>query len=363
MNRILITPLDWGLGHATRCIPVIRELLKRRCTVFIAGNGDSLALLKNEFPSLTYFNLPGYNPVYSSGGSMVVKMAFQIPKFMSVINNEHKLVESIIQANKIDLVISDNRYGCWSAKVTSIFMTHQLNIQIPERYRWLSKPLKDFNRRLMNKFSTCWIPDYPDKENNLSGELSAIDNMEIGRFVHIGPLSRFNHATATNGEYDVVCILSGPEPQRSIFEDKVVGQLEASGLRYIVVRGVFGKTRNALPHAVSFLNSEALQDVILKSSLVVARSGYSTIMDLLALRKNAIVVPTPGQTEQEYLADRWSKRGVLQTMTQDDFNLHNGMKESSRFTGFKNVVADPDLFKSELDRVLTPKPSSLVFAK
>jgi UDP-N-acetylglucosamine:LPS N-acetylglucosamine transferase len=115
-------------------------------------------------------------------------------------------------------------------------------------------------------------------------------------------------------------------------------------------------------HAVSFLNSEALQDVISRSSLVVARSGYSTIMDLLALRKNAIVVPTPGQTEQEYLADRWSKRGVLQAMTQNDFDLHKAMKKSNCFTGFRNIFRDPELFERELDRVLTAKGSS-TFAK
>ena len=128
------------------------------------------------------------------------------------------------------------------------------------------------------------------------------------------------------------------------------------------MRGVLGKTRSALPHAVSFLNSEALQDVISRSSLVVARSGYSTIMDLLAMRKNAIVVPTPGQTEQEYLADRWSKRGVLQAMTQDNFNLPKAMKESICFTGFRNIFGDQELFESELDRVLTAKTSSS-FAK
>jgi uncharacterized protein (TIGR00661 family) len=362
MNRILITPLDWGLGHATRCIPVIRELLKRGCTVFIAGNGDSLALLKTEFPSLTYFHLPGYNPVYSSRGSMVWRMAFQVPKFISVIIKEHRLVESLIQTNKIDLVISDNRYGCWSEQVRSIFMTHQINIQMPAGYRWLSKAIKYLNNMLLRKFSTVWIPDYPGKDNNLSGELSAVDKMGYGRFVHIGPLSRFNHVKEASGEYDVACVLSGPEPQRSIFEEKVVRQLEESGLRYVVVRGVLGKTRSALPHAVSFLNSEALQDVILRSSLVVARSGYSTIMDLLALRKNAIVVPTPGQTEQEYLADRWSKRGVLQAMTQDDFNLRKAMKESICFTGFRNTFGDQGLFESELDRVLTANTSSS-FAK
>lgn len=363
MNRILITPLDWGLGHATRCIPIIRELLRRGCTVFIAGNGDSLGLLKNEFPLLTYFNLPGYNPVYSSNGRMVMKIASQIPKFIAAINQEHSIVESVIRTNRIDLVISDNRYGCWSAHVHSIFITHQLKIQSPNGFRWLSGLLTYINSHLIGKFTTCWVPDFPDKENNLSGELSAPDKMENRRVAYIGPLSRFYFTNGTVAKYDVACILSGPEPQRSIFEGKVAEQLKASGLRYLVVRGVVGKISSALPQSVSFLNSKDLQDVISKSSLIIARSGYSTIMDLVALRKNAVVVPTPGQTEQEYLAERWSKRGVLQSMAQDNFNLQKALRESGRFTGFKNAPGDSgDLFTSELDRVLTANISSPLFA-
>jgi uncharacterized protein (TIGR00661 family) len=331
--------------------------------VFIAGNGDSLALLKNEFPLLTYFNLPGYNPVYSSGGSIVMKLALQIPKFMAVVSEEHHIVESVIQANNIDLIISDNRYGCWSANVPSIFITHQLEIQIPRAFRWLSGPVRYINSYLIGKFTTCWVPDFPDQETNLSGALSAVDKMKIRRLVYIGPLSRFNVTTIPPSEYDITCILSGPEPQRSIFEDKVVEQLKASGLRYLIVRGVFGKTTNTPLQSEDFLNSKDLQDVILKSSLIIARSGYSTIMDLVALRKSAIVVPTPGQTEQEYLAERWSKRGVLQAMTQNDFDLEKALQESGRFTGFKDTLGDSrDLFYTELDRVLTAKISSPSFA-
>lgn len=350
--RVLITPLDWGLGHATRCIPIIRELISRGCIVFVGGNGDSLALLKNEFPSLSYFDLPAYDPVYSSRGSMAVKMAFQIPKFLKTIKNEHIVVESIIQTEKINLIISDNRYGCWSEHVPSVFISHQLNIQIPENFRWLSKQVNRLQTTLINKFSTCWIPDFPDTETNLSGDLSIADDDLSNRIVHIGPLSRFHYVDDPSKVYDVVCILSGPEPQRTIFEEKVCNQLKASGLRYLVVRGQFIKTSEVPANAVSYLNSEDLHAVISKASFVITRSGYSAIMDLVALRKKAIVVPTPGQTEQEYLAKRWSERGVLLSMTQGDFNLKKAVKELVRFTGFENVPpGDSQLLKRELDRV------------
>lgn len=361
MKRVLITPLDWGLGHATRCIPVIRELINRGCAVFIGGCGYSLELLKNEFPSLSYFNLPGYDPVYPSNGRMVLKMGLQVPKFISVIKQEHAIVQSLVHENRIDFIISDNRYGCWSATVPSVFMTHQINIKLPDGFRWLSKKLGQINARMIDKFSTCWIPDYPDAESNLSGELSDVTRTGITRVRYIGPLSRFEHCR-TIEEYDVACILSGPEPQRSIFEKKVIPQLEASGLRYVVVRGLLVKEGQLSPNVTNFLNSRSLQDVISKSTLIISRSGYSTIMDLLALRKKAIVVPTPGQTEQEYLAYRWSQRGVLQAMTQDNFDLQIAMKASVNYTGFNDTVKNSnELLKNELDRMLISEktPSSV----
>jgi uncharacterized protein (TIGR00661 family) len=353
MKRILITPLDWGLGHATRCIPLIRDLIKRNCSVFIAGNGDSLTLLKDEFPQLASFTLPGYEPVYPSDGNMTIKIISQIPKFIRTIKNEHRQVESIIQANDIDLIISDNRYGCWSARVPSIFVTHQLNILMPKGLQWMSATLNFFNRELIKKFALCWIPDYPDKGKCLSGQLSDYNEDSLHNVAHIGPLSRFGTAQVSTGKYDVVCIFSGPEPQRTIFERKVMSQLESMSLRYFVARGTFSADHSTQEHKHPFVNSEVLQSVISQSSLVIARSGYSTIMDLAALGKKGIVVPTPGQTEQEYLAQRWSKRGVLYSMPQKSFNLELALKESSGYTGFADDCNhSAKLLERQLDHVL-----------
>lgn len=336
MKRILVAPLDWGLGHATRCIPIIRELMKRECEVLIAGSGDSLLLLKNEFPHVTCLALPGYHPVYPSGENMVLKMGVQIPKFINVINKEHRYIESIIEEHHIDLVISDNRYGCWSAKIPSVFMTHQLNILMPKGWGWLSWVVRLLNKRFIKKFSFCWIPDHADPERSLSGALSKVAKNELGHITHIGPLSRFSpNRGGSSNKFDIVCIFSGPEPQRSIFEKKVNEQLGNSGLRYFVARGVLPQKFSLQDNEVDFLNSEALQTVISQSSLVIARSGYSTIMDLAALGKKGILVPTPGQTEQEYLADRWKEKGVLYSMPQQSFDLGIAMRESEFYTGFK----------------------------
>jgi len=353
MKKVLITPLDWGLGHATRCIPVIRELILRGCTVSIAGSGDSLALLKAEFPSLTFFSLPGYNPIYPSTGSMVWKMAAQISKFRRVIKDEHEDVERIIRENKIDLVISDNRYGCWSEKIPCVFVSHQTNILMPKRFGWLSPFVRYFNTRMINRFTYCCIPDFPD-DHSLSGELTCFGDHSITTKVfHIGALSRFKPSTSREKKFDVVCVFSGPEPQRSMLEKVVMEQLPASGLRYFVVRGIFNSTLVENDHVVNFLTSDKLQEVIEQSEIIIVRSGFSTVMDLAALGKKAIFIPTPGQTEQEYLADTLMKKRVAYSMPQDELNIMTAWQKSKDYSGFTVHQRHDDLLRKALNEILS----------
>jgi len=221
MKRILVAPLDWGLGHATRCIPIVRELLSQGCEVFVAGSGDSLSLLKQEFSNLTFFQLTGYDPIYATSNNMVRKMALQLPKFIRTIKKEHREVGELIDKFKIDIIISDNRYGCWSRKVPSVFVTHQVNILMPEGYRWLEKAVNATQKWLMGKFTSWWVPDYEDDERSLAGKLSRSDKRHMQRITYVGPLSRFMKSADQAIQYDVACVLSGPEPQRSIFENKI----------------------------------------------------------------------------------------------------------------------------------------------
>jgi uncharacterized protein (TIGR00661 family) len=366
MANVLITPLDWGLGHATRCIPIINELLKRQCTVLIAGNGDSLALLKNEFPDLLFLQLPGYRPVYSSKKILIWKLVLQVPKFIRAIRQEHRQVGAIIRQHNVDIIISDNRYGCWSKETVSILITHQLNIIVPRGFGWLNGMVRAYNYKLIKRFSWCWVPDYADPEKSLSGILSQHNKKSLANVRHIGPLSRLTKAGHCEAKYDVVCVFSGPEPQRSIFENIVIPQLKTSGLRYFVVRGIFnGENFLSSNEAVS-LDSKSLQSIISESSIVIARSGYSTIMDLAALGKKAIMVPTPGQTEQEYLARRWSQKGILYATTQESFSLQKSLNESSSYPGFSAAIDDATkLLGQALDELIhehvadtSPKKSS-----
>ncbi len=352
MKKVLITPLDWGLGHATRSIPIIRELISRGCSVSIGGSGDSLTLLQKEFPSLTFFELPGYNPIYPSEGSMVWKMASQLSKFRRVIREEHKCVERIISENKIDLVISDNRYGCWTEKIPCVFISHQTNILMPKRFGWIAGIVRHFNTKMINRFTYCCIPDYPDG-HSLAGDLTSFGKHNITtKLLHIGPLSRFKSSATREKKFDVLCIFSGPEPQRSILEEIVMSQLPSSGLKYFVVRGVFSSSLIEDNHVVNFLTTEKLQEAIEQSEIIIARSGFSTVMDLAALGKKAIFIPTPGQTEQEYLADTLMKKKIAFSMPQYTFDLSKAWKESEHYIGFTPSNIPDNLLKTALNEIL-----------
>lgn len=351
MKNILIAPLDWGLGHATRCIPIIRELLNRNCNVFIAGSGASLQLLRNEFPTLKFFQIEPYNPEYPSGrGWMVWKMASQVPKFLFTIKKEHKQVEKIIGENKIDLIISDNRYGCWSEKIRSVFITHQSNILMPKRFGLLARFIRYTNERYIRKFTECWIPDFPDG-NSLTGQLNSFARENDFKF--IGPISRFVRSELREKIYDVAAVLSGPEPQRTVLEKIVFDQLNNSNLKYCIVRGVFEKSVDPLQNNVfNNLNSEQLQELIESSEVIIARSGYSTVMDMAALHKQVIFLPTPGQTEQEYLAKTLMGKGIAFSIEQYRFKLKEALHESKNYSGFKSSMSRPDLLSNALDAIL-----------
>lgn len=344
MKKVLIAPLDWGLGHATRCIPIIRELQRQGCTVALGGSGDSLVLLKKEFPQLDAYSLPGYAPRYPDRGSMVWAMCRQLPHFMKVISAEHRAVKNILIGEKIDLIISDNRYGCWSRQVPSVFITHQSNILMPQRFGWLQDMVRNLNEIMINRFHLCWIPDLPGA-HSLTGDLAGEEASKIKpQREYIGWLSRFEQRESREKKYDVVAIFSGPEPQRTCLEKLIVPQLENSRLRYRIVRGLpSGESALQNENAVNFLSADALQECIESSDLVIARSGYSTVMDMQALGQKVVFIPTPGQTEQEYLAQRLMEKGIAFFMTQDTFDLDAAVEQQRHFSGFHPLTPNAAL--------------------
>ncbi len=344
-KRILICPLDWGLGHATRCIPAIRLLLQKKAEVLIAADGRPLELLRQEFPQLTFIPFKGYEIAYPRSGSMAFKMLLAVPGILKKIKREHLELQKIIAGHNIDAVISDNRYGCWNKSVKSIFITHQLMIKTPFFEKAAHAKILNYIRN----YDECWVPDAAGTEN-LSGDLSHKYPLPENAFF-IGNLSRFEKPESVNNDfkYDVMAIVSGPEPQRTIFETLLLQQFNTTNLKALLVSGLpEGKNKPVIkPNVtvVSHLNAADMQAAILSSKTIIARSGYSTIMDLAALGKKAVFVPTPGQTEQEYLAELLMQKNISYYQKQSEFDLKKAIDGNEKYSGFTKRELSGELEK------------------
>ncbi len=324
MRRVLYAVLDWGLGHATRSIPIIQELQAQQFEVAIAGSGESLELLRREFPGVMFHELPGYQPRYAASGKMALAMLRQLPHFIGTIRAEHRKLQSILDQQRFDVVVSDNRYGCWSRELPSIFITHQSNIQMPRRFGWLAPLVRQVTYRLLRNFSECWVPDL--RNALLTGKLSEFAHLKNIPVTFIGPLSRFRYTGPTQYKFEILAVFSGPEPQRTILENIVLESLQNSNKSFFVVRGLpFDSKSYKEYNIVNFADMQTLSQLMNSSEIVIARSGYSTVMDLIALRKKAILIPTPGQTEQEYLAALLHQKAWFYSTEQDRFNLSSAV--------------------------------------
>lgn len=330
-KRVLVSPLDWGLGHASRLIPIIRQLLKNGCDVQIAATGYSLNLLRTEFPSLKWTEITSYNIHYSAANSQLLSLLIQIPKIITVIFKEHFWLKNYIDKNNIDVIISDNRFGLWSKKIYSVYITHQLMVKMPKGLRFFEYPAHLVHKRIILKYDCCWIPDN-ETSDNLSGDLS--HKYKLPRNAHfIGWLSRFSNASRQVNEpqdsFQIVCIVSGPEPQRAIFENMLYKQLADLPRKSLIIGGkpLTGKKYKLKafcanhPVVVRHLPDDQMQLVIEHAEIVICRAGYSGIMDLVTIGKKAVLVPTPGQTEQEYLASYLKERKLFYSVPQDKLDV------------------------------------------
>ena len=332
-KRILVAPLNWGLGHATRCIPIINALLQEGFAPIIASDGDALALLSKEFPNLPTIELPTYNISYSKNGKLFkLKLLKDLPKILKAIKAEKEAVESILKHNDIAGIISDNRLGVRSKKVPSVFITHQLQV-LSGNTTWLSTKM---HKEIIKKFNVCWVPDVEDEEVNLSGILGHVKGFDVP-VKYIGPLSRFTKSD-TDIKHDLLVLLSGPEPQRSFLETKLLEALKSYSGDVVFVKGVIEKeqTKQVQGHLTiyNFMTSNLLEKTMKESALVLSRSGYTTIMDLAKLNKKAFFIPTPGQYEQEYLAKRLSEMQIAPSCHQDEFKIEK-LNEVEAFEGLK----------------------------
>lgn len=345
-RKCLVAILDWGLGHATRCVPIIKELQKQNVEVMVGGSGPALVLVRDEFPNLTFYEFPSYNIVYPKNWSMALAILFQWPRLYRAIKVEHKMVSEIVSKEKIDFVISDNRYGCHSRKVKSIFVGHQLNLQMPMGLGWLSGMVNRMHLSQIKYFDQVWIPDQQNGFH-FSGILS---EAPIPNSIRIGILSRFSGADLPIHEsFEIVAIVSGPEPQRTVFENLVREQLKIVNRKSLMVIGkpaIRKRATSGLLTEVSHLNSQEMECVLSTCQVVVARSGYSTIMDLAVLGKKVLMIPTFRQTEQEYLAEYLRKSEMAYSQTQKNFNLLSALEHIATISPLPKTIPNAGLSKA-----------------
>jgi uncharacterized protein (TIGR00661 family) len=332
--RILVAPLDWGLGHATRCIPVIEELLQQGADVWLAGEGAQEHLLRAEFPDIPFLTLQGYRVKYAASRSGVIrKIIAQSPKILNAIRKEHKWLKKTVKENNIDAVISDNRYGLYHTDIPCVIISHQLNIKSPWG-KWSERLLQKRNYRYINRFTECWVPDLPDG-NNLAADLSHPAILPGTAVRYIGWLSRFKQNQQQEKNGHLLIIFSGPEPQRSIFENIIIRDIAHYEGSATIVRGLPG-SHSLLPstNAIKIYNhlpAKQLNEEMGMAEFIISRSGYSTIMDIAVLQKKSILVPTPGQTEQEYLAASLMNNDFALAGSQQFFSLPVELQKARLF--------------------------------
>lgn len=349
-KRILIAPLNWGLGHAARCIPIISELIKNDFEPLIASDGDALFLLKKEFPNLKFIEFPSYHIKYAKKSFYFkLKLISNTFTILNAMRKEYYLTQSIIKSHKIDGIISDNRMGVFNKSIPCAYITHQLNVLSGSTTKFSTK----LHHYFIKKFDTCWVPDIEGK-SNLSGKLSHLKDSKI-KPKYLGILSRFKKIEIPI-VYDLMVLLSGPEPQRTILEEILLKELKSYKGNILFVKGKMETKEIRITKGnmtiVNFMKSDALQIALNQSRQILCRSGYTSIMDLAKLEKKAFFIPTPGQFEQEYLAKRLKKLNLVPTCKQHKFTVdklhkiksYKGLSHLKENTDFKTLFY---LFNSE----------------
>lgn len=305
--KILVCPLNCGLGHATRCVPIIQGLMAEGHELVLAADGFPLQFLKQEFPSLRFITLPSYSIRYSKSNSQVSAMIRSFPSILGGIIREHRWLKRLLKTEHFDQIISDNRFGMWNKNMHSIYITHQLMVKMPGQLKSLETLVHLIHKGFINRYNECWIPDN-EANGGLSGDLAHKYKLpKNGKFIRT--LSRFQTLKniVPNTDFELVAVISGIEPQRSLFEKELIEKFRNVRQHTLIVSGQPVEKKKEIHIGnvtlVSHLPSAELASVFLGAKRIVSRSGYSTIMDLDVLNclHKAEFIPTPGQTEQEYL--------------------------------------------------------------
>ncbi|MEJ2643968.1 MAG: glycosyltransferase [Gammaproteobacteria bacterium] len=341
--QVLFAVHDWGLGHATRDLVLIRALLDKGHRVTILSWGRALALLRGELGDrceyLPFRDIP--KPLSRRPAWFYIKLSLAMPLVFHTFRRERRLVAGLCRRGEVDCIVSDSRFGVWSHEVPSYLLFHSLRQIIPGRPRALERLVEYSQRRLMSHATRILVPDQAD-HGGLAGDLC--HNLQCswdGRVEYIGPLSSVQR-TPTEPDVDYFISVSGAEPQRSIFEELVLAQARELSGRVVVALGrpdVTPPTVEDDGHVAvhSFMDRRQQQDMMNRSRLVVTRSGYTTLMELAELGKKALLIPTVGQSEQEYLAEYHERMGHMHTVHQSRLDLARDVAVAESYAGLPAV--------------------------
>ncbi len=355
-KTVIVCPLDWGLGHATRMVPIIELFLAANAHVVIASDKRPLAFLKQRLPGCDFERLPGYTPKYPKQGFLMpFTLIMSFPRMMNKARESKELLMKIAKKHQADLIISDNRYELSALGINSIFITHQLHIQSSGWQKIFSPFINLLIRKYLNKYQQIWIPDFEGNQN-LSGILAHPTLLLKPKQTYIGLLTRFAsiEKVTEKSSYNIVILLSGPEPQRSILEANLLQQARKLKKNTLILQGKPEKNQHIHHenvHMISHVDDAQMAAYILGAQLVVCRPGYSTLMDLAHLQTKAAFIPTPGQTEQIYLAKKLLFEKSAYSDNQKNFSLQKAYESRHEYTGLPYFGPNTTL-KNSIDQLL-----------
>ena len=348
MKRILYCVLNWGIGHATRSSPLISDLLEKGSEVEIASDGLALAYLKKSFPNLNFHVLPAYDVTYPTS-SLHANMVVSLNKIRKAIKLEEQQIKRLVEDRGIDILISDNRYGCFHPSIPCILISHQLRLLSPNK---ISQSIAEiYLTNKLRPFDELWVPDNPPP-HNLTGKMS---DLVDDRIKFIGPLTSLVKTEFTSEANRLLFLLSGPEPARTKFEQKLISLKIHDSMDCILIRGAVNNSIE-YPKEIEVIHLASAREVskaICRANIIVCRSGYSTIMDLQFMNKNAIYIPTPGQPEQTYLADVivQKKKGIK--IDEKDLTVTSLESAIKKFHDLPSHVNNPTLiYQNHIIRIL-----------
>ncbi|KAA0005321.1 MAG: glycosyltransferase [Thermoplasmata archaeon] len=360
--KVIYAVCSWGLGHATRSLPVVRRLLSEGNDLTVISNGRSLELLKKELGESVeaYVDIPDYPMLLSENSrQFMAKSMVYWPMFIRRIEKGLARVTKMLRNERYDVIVSDARYDVYSKRVPSFFISHQMRIMNPLRIKMFERGSELFNLFFFKRFAGVIVPDYAD-EDNLSGELSHnLYRIDESKLYYVGVLSDFKKK---NLRKDIDCLVSitGPEPQRSLLEKKLLSQIRGLDGKIVVTLGKTEKkdvVKKGDVEVYSFMTKDEREDVLNRAKLVVSRSGYSTILDLAVIGVKALMIPTPGQIEQEYLGSYHNQRGTFYSVDQEKVDVVRDIEVAKRRTGFTRKVDVDESVEKIMDVIVNVKKS------